>query len=500
MTVSNGNTAAEQNGGMTQRVRPPGLTWVRSYVKRLFVTDLVVIVIVVFGSQFIRFGPGGWIPKLSDTTTMLSADLGYTMDSVIIVVSWMLSLDFFDTRNYKFVGTSSAEYKHIIDATIRIFGILAIVAYLTQTHIGRGYVLVALPAGLILLILARWRWRQWLAEKREGGTYMYRALLVGQRLNAEHVVDSIQRAHSTGLAVIGVVTKGAVVGRDLVGGVPVLGEFGDIMRVVDEAGIDTLILTGADDIGPIDLRRLGWDLEDRHVNLIVAPALTDIAGPRVHARPVAGLPLIYVEFPAFEGRKHKVKRGFDIVASIILLVLLSPVLLGIIIAVRLSSAGPVLFRQERVGLNGRVFRMIKFRSMVTDAEDLLPSLLDQSDGNGVLFKLKADPRVTTVGRFLRKYSLDELPQLFNVLGGSMSLVGPRPHPVSDVMRYQTIDRRRLLVQPGLTGLWQVSGRSLLSWEESVRLDLYYVENWTLTGDLVILWRTIKAVLRSDGAY
>ena len=485
---------------MAVKAKLRGLAWVRSYARRLFVTDIVIIVVVIFGSQLIRFGPSGARLRIHDATGLLNFEMGYTVVSTILIIAWILSLDFFATRDHKVVGAGSAEYRRIIDATMRLFAILAIIAYLTQARVGRGYVLVALPVGLILLVFGRWWWRHWLIKKRERGEYIYRVLLLGQTANAEQVAQSIQRAGSTGLQIVGAVTKRGIVANDLMAGIPVLGKFGDVLQVIDDARIDTLILTGAADIGPRDMRRLGWDLESRNVSLIVAPALTDIAGPRVHARPIAGLSLIYVDYPTFEGRKHIVKRGFDILASSILLVILSPLLLWIALAVRRDSPGPALFRQERVGLNGRCFCMIKFRSMVTDAEDLLPSLLNQSDGNGVLFKLKSDPRVTRVGGFLRRHSLDELPQLFNVIGGSMSLVGPRPHPALDVMKYEAVDRRRLLVQPGLTGLWQVGGRSRLSWEESVRLDLYYVENWSLTGDFVILWRTIKAVIQPDGAY
>jgi exopolysaccharide biosynthesis polyprenyl glycosylphosphotransferase len=329
---------------------------------------------------------------------------------------------------------------------------------------------------------------------------MYRVLLLGHQAKVEHVADSIRRAGSTGLQVVGALTEGGSVPPGPTGNVPVLGAFADLLRVVDEAEIDTVILTSADDIGPQDMRHLGWDLESRQTNLIVVPALTDIAGPRIHARPVAGLPLIYVDYPTFKGRKHTTKRAFDVLAGSLLLILLSPLFLLIAIAVRRDSTGRAFFRQERVGFNGQRFRMVKFRSMVADAEAMLPSLLDQSDGNGVNFKLKSDPRVTRLGGLLRKHSLDELPQLLNVIGGSMSLVGPRPHPDSDVVNYEAIDMRRLLVKPGMTGMWQVGGRSGLSWEESVRLDLYYVENWSLMGDLVILWRTIKAVTRPEAAY
>jgi exopolysaccharide biosynthesis polyprenyl glycosylphosphotransferase len=228
----------------------------------------------------------------------------------------------------------------------------------------------------------------------------------------------------------------------------------------------------------------------------------DIGGPRIHTRPVAGLPLIHVETPRYEGSVLFAKRAFDIIASGIFIVLLSPLLLAIALIVRLSSPGPVLFRQPRVGLNGSEFRMFKFRSMVTDAESRLAKLEDtqRAAGNTVMFKMKDDPRVTPVGKFIRRFSIDELPQLFNVFAGTMSLVGPRPPLQREVDLYENHVHRRFLVKPGITGLWQVSGRSDLSWEDTVRLDLYYVENWSITGDLVILWRTIKAVIESDGAY
>ncbi len=182
--------------------------------------------------------------------------------------------------------------------------------------------------------------------------------------------------------------------------------------------------------------------------------------------------------------------------------MLSPVLLVLALLVKVTSTGPVFFLQERVGLNGSTFHMIKFRSMVVDAEQRLQELsaLDRAEGNTVLFKMKNDPRVTRVGAFMRRYSLDEVPQLFNVLVGSMSLVGPRPPLAREVERYDVHVHRRFLVKPGMTGLWQVSGRSDLSWEDSVRLDLYYVENWSMVGDLLILWRTARAVVAKDGAY
>jgi exopolysaccharide biosynthesis polyprenyl glycosylphosphotransferase len=215
---------------------------------------------------------------------------------------------------------------------------------------------------------------------------------------------------------------------------------------------------------------------------------------------VAGLPLIHVTTPTLEGGQRVAKRLFDIAVSGLLIVLFTPLMFILAMLIKADSRGPVLFKQERVGIEGAHFKMLKFRSMVVDAEERLADLAHRNEGNGVLFKLKNDPRVTRVGGFIRKFSLDELPQLFNIFGGSMSLVGPRPPLPREVEAYEQDVRRRLLVKPGLTGLWQVSGRSNLSWQDSVRLDLYYVENWSLAGDLVILLRTIRAVFHSTGAY
>jgi exopolysaccharide biosynthesis polyprenyl glycosylphosphotransferase len=248
------------------------------------------------------------------------------------------------------------------------------------------------------------------------------------------------------------------------------------------------------------IRDLGWDLERTDAELMIASRLANVAGPRIHFRPAEGMPLMHVELPIYEGGKHVVKRVFDILVSATALILLWPLFVIIPILIKRDGRGPVFFRQERIGRNGQPFPMVKFRSMVDHAEDRLAELVDQSDGNGMLFKLRDDPRVTKIGRMLRTSSLDELPQLWNVLVGQMSLVGPRPPLSSEVEKYEQHVLRRLYLKPGLTGIWQINGRSNLSWEDSVRLDLYYVENWSLTGDLLILWRTLKVILRPVGAY
>jgi exopolysaccharide biosynthesis polyprenyl glycosylphosphotransferase len=274
----------------------------------------------------------------------------------------------------------------------------------------------------------------------------------------------------------------------------------DIMAAVDRHAVDVVAIAADPELSGQSLRRLSWALEQRGVELIVSPGIIEVAGPRISVRPVAGLSLLHLERPSSSAGPHLLKSIFDRLMALVLVTLALPVLLGIAVTVKLTSRGPVLFKQSRVGRGNVPFTMLKFRTMVVDAEARLLELAPISDGNGVLFKLRSDPRVTKVGKVLRRYSLDELPQLINVLRGEMSLVGPRPPLEIEVAKYAADDTRRMLVKPGLTGLWQVSGRSDLSWDESVLLDLRYVDNWSMTLDLLILWKTARAVLKGSGAY
>jgi exopolysaccharide biosynthesis polyprenyl glycosylphosphotransferase len=295
---------------------------------------------------------------------------------------------------------------------------------------------------------------------------------------------------------VGAWVKGHPVGR-LVHGTDVrtTADTGSVVDALESVGADTVVVTSDDALTPDELREMSWQLVPGEHHLVLAPSLTDVGGPRIHTRPVAGLPLIHVETPRSEGWKKYGKRGLDIVGATAALVILSVPLLLVALAVKLSSPGPVLYRQERVGLNGDPFLMLKFRSMRENADAELPALLAQQGRDGTpLFKVKDDPRLTPLGRFLRKFSIDEFPQLVNVLTGDMSLVGPRPQREAEVALYDNVAFRRLLIKPGMSGLWQVSGRSQLSWEDAIRLDLYYVENWSLMGDIVILWRTVRAVV------
>jgi exopolysaccharide biosynthesis polyprenyl glycosylphosphotransferase len=490
-------SGAESTSAPSLAAQPSTADWSRAYGRRVLFTDLLVLIWVVFGVQI------AWLGFDSNLATNANdLRLNYTGISIIVILLWLGALAVFDTRGARVLGVGSTEYRLVADSSGRVFGLLAIAAFLFHIDLARGYVLIAFPVGILFLLLSRWMWRQWLVAQRRSGRYSAKVLLVGSLASVRHIAGELARTPEAGYRVLGASVAnggaGTLPGTDI----RIFGAFDEILVALEQSGADTVVITSADDLPPERVRELSWSLEPGKQHLVVAPSLTDIGGPRIHTRPVQGLPLIHVETPTYEGRKLYAKRAFDVVAAGLLIILLSPLFLVLTLAVKLSSPGPALFRQERVGLKGEAFRMVKFRSMVVDAEARLQELsaLDRVQGNPVLFKMKDDPRVTRVGSVMRRFSLDELPQLFNVVSGEMSLVGPRPPLQREVSGYDVRVHRRFLVRPGITGLWQVSGRSDLSWDDSVRLDLYYVENWSITVDLVILWRTIRAVVRSDGAY
>lgn len=470
------------------RARRSARDWPSRYAGWLVYSDLFVIVVV-----FAVFRVVAMPPRRVDITWDGGPTIAYTFLLFVVAGLWLLALAVFDTRDRHIVGSGPLEYARIANASLAVFAVVVAFAYFFRVEVSRLLLLVALPGGAVLLIVSRWIWRQWLRGQQKKLKYVYRALVLGEAAKAAHLVRAIQRTPATGFDLIGAVTNHHP--EPDIRGVPVVGGFADVVRAMDAVDADTVIVAGSAQIDPLVLRRLGWAVADRDANLVVAPELTDVAGPRIHSRAVAGLPLVYVDFPTLEGYRRFVKRAFDIIVSCLGIVLLSPVMVATAIAIRVDGPGPVLYRQTRIGRRGTPFGMFKFRSMIAGADDQLASLLDlQGTIDRPLHKVIDDPRITRVGRFIRKHSLDELPQLFNVLVGSMSLVGPRPQREAEVVLYDDVAERRLLVKPGMSGLWQVSGRSSLSWEDAIRLDLYYVENWSFMQDLQILFRTVRAVV------
>ena len=463
--------------------------WPRRYAQRLFYTDAAVIFATLGVFTYALAQTGTTIVSWPD-----GPDLGYPLVMGILAIVWLVALEVFDTRDEHIVGSGTSEYRGIANATFGIFAAVALLGFFLRADLSRLLFITAAPIGLVLLVLTRWLWRQWLRHNQRRGEFLDRAVVVGDRAKIDHIIRVMRRTEGTGYAVVGAITARGTHSR-IADTVDVIGDYRHAVEAIDEVKADTVILAGADDLDPQSMRVLGWELADRDVQFVVAPAMTDIAGPRYHARPVAGLPLVHVAYPRLEGSRRALKRTVDIIGSFVMIVLLSPLLVGAALAVKFTSPGPIFYRQERIGRLGRTFGMFKIRSMVRGADDQLASLLDLEGTDAEpLFKVNNDPRITPVGRVLRKHSIDELPQLFNVLRGEMSLVGPRPQRPAEVAMYDDAAHRRLLVKPGMSGLWQVSGRSQLPWEDAVRLDLYYVENWSFIQDIQILFRTIKAVV------
>lgn len=471
--------------------------WRVRYSRMLRASDAFVVIWAVIGAYIVRFG-------IESDFSTLSNEAAYGLFSVALVGVWWFMLGAWNSRQSRILGSGADEYKRVAAASLWLFGLVAIFSYVLRIDTARGYVGFALPVGLVGLLLARWLLRQHLSVDRLRGASMSRLLLLGGPSAVAHLAQSLERSKEAGYLPVAAYTPGdSEASAKFVYGLPVLGSSPDtssILEAIERCGADAVAVSAGVQLHPQALRHLGWELASRNIGLIMAPALTDIAGPRIHTQQVAGLPLIHVTTPTLEGGQRVAKRLFDIAVSVVLIIVTSPIMAAVAIMVKCDSAGPILFRQERVGIEGGHFGMLKFRSMVTGAEDMLDAVSALNEGSGLLFKVRNDPRVTGVGAVLRKYSLDELPQLFNIFTGSMSLVGPRPPLPREVEAYEHDVRRRLLVKPGLTGLWQVSGRSNLSWQDSVRLDLYYVENWSLAGDLVIILRTARAVVHSTGAY
>jgi exopolysaccharide biosynthesis polyprenyl glycosylphosphotransferase len=415
-----------------------------------------------------------------------------------MITLWLAMLVVFGAYRVRNYGAGFEEFRAITMASTVTLGIYLACGFLAANHPTRGYPILYFLLGTPLLVLARYLDRRTLHVARRQGRLSIKTIALGSPQAVRELIEVLQRVPGMGYQVVGICVPGGQLAEDV--GVPVLGDIDDVRRLAVDLGVDGVIVAGGSYSSAADLRRLGWALQGLDLDMLVVPSLTDIAGPRVHMRHVAGLPLVHVEEPQSDRAGGWAKRTFDVLVAALLIAVLAPVLLLVGLLVRLQDGGPVLYRQRRVGSNGAQFDMIKFRSMVVDAETRLAEIAADNEQDAVLFKIRADPRVTRIGRFIRKFSIDELPQLFNVLRGEMSLVGPRPPLVNEYEQYEQDTHRRLLVRPGMTGLWQVSGRSDLPWSEAVRLDLYYVDNWSMVIDLVIMIKTVKAVLFSRGAY
>jgi exopolysaccharide biosynthesis polyprenyl glycosylphosphotransferase len=467
------------------------LRWLSTYRILLVLVDAIALVGAGLLALDIRFGFG-------------PADLrgvSYTAVTGCLIALWLGAIALSGGYASRFVGTGSEEFKRVFNAAVRLVALLAVVAFSWKLPVARGYVAVVLPSGAVFVLVGRYAMRKSLHGLRKRGYCLHRVVVLGSAQDVRELGTQLKREPYTGFRLVGACLNGEAKRYVSVAGVPVLGTVDNVLDVLKAVGADTLAVTPGPHITSTELRRLAWQLEGSGVGLVVAPALTDVAGPRISIRPVAGLPLLHVDEPEFHGPTRGLTTLVERLAATVCLLLVAPLLGLSILAVRLGSPGPGMFRQTRVGRHGREFTVYKLRTMRSDAEELLADVRELNEHqSGPLFKIREDPRVTKLGRWLRRFSIDELPQLWNVVKGDMALVGPRPPLPQEVSAYGDDMRRRLLVKPGITGLWQVSGRSDLAWEDAVRLDLYYVENWSPMLDLLIIWKTLFAVLKRHGAY
>jgi exopolysaccharide biosynthesis polyprenyl glycosylphosphotransferase len=402
----------------------------------------------------------------------------------------------YETRR---LGDGPEEFQSLLRAAFGVMAALGVVSYAFQILLPRRMVLLAVPLVAVICAVNRHAARKSLHNRRYAGQAMRRTLIVGEPTAVREVVNDLAAVKHHGYQIVGacVPVPGPEIEENL--HLDVLGGVSEVPQVVVDNDIDSVIVVGAQ-LSGTPLRRLSWALEQTGADLVVAPGLVEVTGPNVTLRPSAGLSLLLVEPPSARVGRMLLKSFIDRTVGVFLLLAAVPFIAVSALLVRLTSRGKAFFPQHRVGLDGKTFTMFKLRSMVVDAEQRKDELEALSDRDGLMFKMHSDPRVTKVGRVLRRLSLDELPQLWNVVRGDMSLVGPRPPLPSEYQAYHDAVHRRLRVRPGLTGLWQVSGRADLTWEESVRLDLRYVDNWSIALDLLILWKTFRAVIKGSGAY
>ncbi|MDP3890634.1 sugar transferase [Nocardioides sp.] len=448
------------------------------------------------------------LPRQADPFQSLTVALNWVVP--LLIIGWLLAIAAAGGYKTSLLGAGTDEYKRILHSSLITAGVLGIGCYLVKFPLSRGFFILAFAIGIPILLLGRFLLRRALYQARMRGALQLKVLIAGSPSHVDEIAAVLRRESWLGYDVIGALMPKGAATQLTASGIPVLGTADQVTSVVDASGADVIFIAGGAHDSPTQLRRMAWDLEQHSVQVVVAPSVTDVSRERIAVRPVAGLPLVHLEGPRWMHATRWAKRSFDLLGTLGLIVAFSPLLAFLAARIKLHDRGPVLFEQTRVGRDGKEFSCLKFRTMVPNAEQLLAQLETEAQSSmrvpeprrsvSVLFKMKDDPRITRPGRWMRRFSLDELPQLFNVLRGDMSLVGPRPPLPHEVEKYEEDMHRRLRVRPGMTGLWQVSGRSDLSWEETVRLDLYYVDNWSMLQDMTILFRTFSAVVSSRGAY
>ena len=426
-------------------------------------------------------------------------DIDYSIVTLIATPSFLLLFWLYGLYEPRQVLSPVNEFKQVFHGVVAGIALLFVTDSILNLKLARVWVFFAGVGSLVAVSSERLAVRKMLHFLRRRGGDATRTIVLGTNPEARAVARTLEREGWLGYRILGFVDDATPIGQEVAEGHSVIGHTNELLDLVRTQDA-TLVLVAASAFDTARLNRLFWELQDVDVDLQITSGTVDLLASRMVVQSVAGVPLLYVRRPGMDKLQRTMKRTMDVVGSLIGSILLSPFLIGIALWVKLDSPGPVLFKQNRVGRDGKPFRLWKFRTMVRDAEKQKAELEHLDEGPGLLFKLKEDPRVTRAGRWLRRYSFDELPQLWNVLKGNMSLVGPRPALPAEVEQYDDWVKNRLRVKPGMTGLWQVSGRTETSFADYIRHDLFYIQNWSLSLDFWILWRTLRAVLKAEGAH
>jgi exopolysaccharide biosynthesis polyprenyl glycosylphosphotransferase len=472
----------------------------RNYARGVLVVDTILLLFVSLLTYLNNYGSFQNVDNIN-SDGVLRVEISPQFIGLGLYLGWLLMLVIFKTRDVKIVGSDFSEYRRVFNASLTVLGILAFLALFFKVDVSRVYVTEVIAFGLSVLLVSRRLGRTWLRKQRRLGNMRRRMAVYGPKSELDLVLKKYESKPDAEFEpVLTIEDSKDLVLKYVDGSKTRAVSLEELPEVLSQDGIEILKVVGTGPSAAQMHKKLYWALDGWDISFVVSPAITGVSSSKLTTRVISGSPLIEITSTKFTGSQYFIKTVFDFVFSIIALIIASPVMLVTALLIKLSDRGPVFFTQTRIGKDGKEFKIIKFRSMKVGAEKEFEELAAKSgyEVNSVQFKLKDDPRVTKIGNFIRKTSIDELPQFFNVLTGSMSVVGPRPHVEKEVKAYEEHVTRRLLVKPGITGPWQISGRSQLSWEESVALDLNYVENWSPLSDLVIVAKTLLLVFRSSG--
>lgn len=480
--------------------------WRYLYVAALVAVDVLVMLLSLV--ICFAFNPGAY-----DTVTRAMPIWAFLLAYCVI---GLLCLAFAGAYHRHVMAEGYELYTKLINAAIFTIVLASCVAFMLNLQLPRTALIIAPLVGLVCELVARWMMRCLLHHHRRRGECKYTTVIVGSSEGINRTLRLMRRNSALGYMPVAVcpiapdprmddayVVTNFVADPDIEGAdkLRVLSFGSRFARTIERMGVQEVYIADVLSRDSKLLHAMSLAIESLGIELAISVSLADIGGHRLHLRNSAEQQVLIASLPQYRTTTYVIKRIIDIVLSAVALVISSPIMLGVAIAIKLDDGGPVLFKQTRVGIHGKPFTMYKFRSMVTNAEEIKAKLAAESgQTDRFIFKLKDDPRITKVGKFIRKTSLDEFPQFFNVFKGDMSLVGPRPALPDEVARYGSLYSTRLLVKPGITGPWQVSGRSDLSQEQSEFLDVSYIENWSITGDLAILAKTVMVVFRGTGSY